>query len=92
MEASFIRNSLHALAQECGILRTTFECMAPTTNDRLGTYSFPCVVQSQDEDIDLRLGKEISNQPGDKRELPRQKRLGVGTEARRGEKPGEAER
>lgn len=35
----------------------------------LGTYSFPRVVQPQDKHIDLGLGKEISNQPGDEGEL-----------------------
>lgn len=39
------------------------------TSEAQGTYSFPSVVQSKDKHIDLGLGKEISNQPGDEREL-----------------------
>lgn len=39
------------------------------------TYSLSCVVQSQNKHVDFRLGEEISNQPGDERELGKQEGL-----------------
>ena len=55
------------------------------TSEAQGTYSFPSVVQSKDKHIDLGLGKEISNQPGDERELGK---AGKRSENQGGEKNG----